>query len=142
LKVILKERELSELIDRARSIVDEVTYNRRDLLSIAALTASLNVDGHRSDLVILKTARAQAAFEGRKAITDHDIALAAELTLPHRIRRGPFQQNEMGVEELQERISQLQGQQTGEGKENDESVPNEDSPESGSEKKKKAHGRS
>jgi Mg-chelatase subunit ChlI len=137
-----KERELSELIDRARSIVDEVTYNRRDLLSIAALTASLNVDGHRSDLVILKTARAQAAFEGRKAITDHDIALAAELTLPHRIRRGPFQQNEMGVEELQERISQLQGQQTGEGKENDESVPNEDSPESGSEKKKKAHGRS
>ena len=132
-----KERELSELIDRARSIVDEVTYNRRDLLSIAALTASLNVDGHRSDLVILKTARAQAAFEGRKAITDHDIALAAELTLPHRIRRGPFQQNEIGVEELQERISQLQGQQTGEGKEDGESIPKEDSPESGDEKKRR-----
>jgi Mg-chelatase subunit ChlI len=136
-----KERELSELIVRARLIVDEVTYTRRDLLSIAALTASLNVDGHRSDLVILKTARAQAAFEGRKAITDHDIALAAELALPHRIRRGPFQQNEMGVEELQERISQLQGQQNSEGKENGESVPDEDSPESGDEKKKKGPGR-
>lgn len=135
-----KERELSELIDQARQIVDEVTYTRRDLLSIAALTASLNVDGHRSDLVILKTARAQAAFEGRKAITDHDIALAAELALPHRIRRGPFQQNEIGVEELQERISQLQGQQPGEGKEDDKSVPGQDSEQNSDEKKKKAHG--
>ena len=37
-------------------MVDKVTYTRRDLLSIAALTASLNVDGHRADLVILKAA--------------------------------------------------------------------------------------
>ena len=65
---LTKERELSALIDRARQIVDDVTYNKRDLLSIAALTASLNVDGHRSDLVILKTARAQAAFEGLSLI--------------------------------------------------------------------------
>ncbi|MGA9398668.1 MAG: ATP-binding protein [Anaerolineaceae bacterium] len=139
-KWLSKERELSELIDQARLIVDEVTYTRRDLLSIAALTASLNVDGHRSDLVILKTARAQAAFEGRRAISDHDIALAAELALPHRIRRGPFQQNEIGVEELQERISQLQGQQTGEGKEDKQSVPTEESQEAGDEKKKRAAG--
>jgi len=74
------------------------------------LTASLNVDGHRADLVILKAARAQAAFEGRKAINDHDIALAAELALPHRIKRTPFQQAEMTTEQLQERIEQLAGQ--------------------------------
>jgi len=63
-------------------MVEKVTYSRRDLLSIAALTASLNVDGHRADLVILKAARAHAAYEGRTAITDRDIALAAELALP------------------------------------------------------------
>ena len=67
------------------------------------------MDGHRADLVILKAARAQAAFDGRTAITDRDIALAAELALPHRIKRGPFQQAEMTMEELQERIEQLQG---------------------------------
>ncbi len=104
-----KEQELSQQIDKARKLVDRVTYTSRDLLSIAALTASLNVDGHRADLVILKAARAQAAFDGRARITDRDIALAAELALPHRLKRGPFLQTEMGMEELQERIEQLQG---------------------------------
>lgn len=110
-----KEEELSHQIEQARLLVDRVTHTRRDLVSIAALTSSLNVDGHRADLVILKTARAHAAFEGRTAITDRDIALAAELALPHRIRRGPFQQAEMTMEDLQERIEQLQGAQSSAG---------------------------
>jgi Mg-chelatase subunit ChlI len=105
-----KEKELSEQIDRGRHLVDQVKYASSNLLSIAALTSSLNVDGHRADLVILKAARAQAAFEGRTSITDRDIALAAELALPHRLKSGPFQREEMGMEELQERIEQLQKQ--------------------------------
>ena len=105
-----KEEELSHQIERARELVGQVTHTSRDLLSIAALTASLNVDGHRADLVIRKAARAQAAFEGRTKINDHDIALAAELALPHRIKRTPFQQAEMTTEQLQERIEQLAGQ--------------------------------
>lgn len=107
---IQKEDDLSQQIDRARLLLDKVTYTKRDLLSIAALSTSLNVDGHRADLVILKAARAQAAFDGRIAINEHDIALAAELALPHRIKRGPFQQSEVTMEELQDRISQLQNQ--------------------------------
>jgi Mg-chelatase subunit ChlI len=105
----IREQELSHQIEQARKLVDQVTHTNRDLLSIAGLTASLNVDGHRADLVILKTARAHAAFEGRTTITDRDIALAAELALPHRIKRGPFHQSEMTMEDLQERIDQLQG---------------------------------
>ena len=109
------EKELAERIMAARERVEQVGYTSRDLISIAALTASLNVDGHRGDLVILKTARAQAAFDDRQAISDLDIAIAAELALPHRIKRGPFHQSEMGVTELQERISELQGQVSTEG---------------------------
>ena len=106
---LTKEAELSEQIVHAREIVEKVTFTNRNLLAIANLTASLNVDGHRSDLVILKAARAMAAFEGRLSVTDRDIALAAELALPHRLKRGPFQQAEMTMEELQERIEQLEG---------------------------------
>ncbi|MCC6260902.1 MAG: ATP-binding protein [Anaerolineales bacterium] len=120
-----KEKELSEKIARARELVDQVTHTSRDLLSIAALTASLNVDGHRADLVILKAARAQAAFEGRTKINDHDIALAAELALPHRIKRTPFQQAEMTTEQLQERIEQLAGQSAS--SEAEEETPSDES---------------
>ncbi len=59
------EQTLSREIDAARRLVDHVGYSPRDLFAIAALTASLHVDGHRADLVILKAARAHAAFEGR-----------------------------------------------------------------------------
>lgn len=108
-----QEEDLSRQIENARNLVDKVTYTSRDLLAIASLTASLNVEGHRADLVILKAARAQAAFEARTVINDRDIALAAELALPHRMRKGPFQQSDIGMEELQERIEQLTGSRSG-----------------------------
>ncbi len=129
-----RETELSQEIASARKILDHVTHTTRNLLSIASLTASLSVDGHRADLVILKAARAQAAFEGRTAITDRDIALAAELALPHRIKRNPFQQGEMSMEELQDRIEQLQGKSVS-GKEGEE-TPADSDEQSGSQKKK------
>jgi Mg-chelatase subunit ChlI len=106
------EQDLSEKIDLARKLVEKVTYTSRDLLSIASLTSSLGVDGHRPDLVILKAARAQAAFDGRTSINERDIALAAELALPHRLKHTPFQQSGVGMEELAERIEALQGQST------------------------------
>ncbi len=109
-----KEHELSDEIARARELLEHVRYSRRDLHTIAALTSSLEVDGHRADLVILKAARAHAALQGREAITEHDIALAAELALPHRLKRGPFQQAEVGLYDLEDRVEQI-GSQWGEG---------------------------
>jgi Mg-chelatase subunit ChlI len=126
------EEKLSRQIAQARTMVEKMTYTRRDLLSIAALTASLNVDGHRADLVILKAARAHAAYEGRSAITDRDIVLAAELALPHRIKHGPFHQAEITPEQLQERIEQLQGSSA----DGESSEPAEKEPEAESVKKK------
>ncbi len=130
---IPKEETLTDRIEQARKLIGQVTYTQRDLLSIAALSASLNVEGHRADLVILKTARAHAAFEGRTAINERDIVLAAELALPHRIKRGPFHQTEMSVEDLQERIEQLQGASVSEGE--PEMVPSDQQQESLEKKK-------
>jgi Mg-chelatase subunit ChlI len=104
-----KEDELTHRIEQARRLVDKVAHTSRDLLAIAALTSSLNVEGHRSDLVILKASRAQAAFDGRTCINDLDITLTAELALLHRIKGGTLQQIEVGVEELRERIERLVG---------------------------------
>ena len=110
-----QEKELSEKIRKARNLLPEVEYTSKNLVDIARLSASLNVDGHRADLVILKTARAHAAFEGRTRITGRDIALAAELAYPHRLKRGPFQQTDITAEELAEKIGELKGASTEEG---------------------------
>jgi Mg-chelatase subunit ChlI len=81
-----------------------VTHTQRDLFTIAQLTTSFKVDGHRADIVILKTARAHAALLGRVAINEQDIMLAAELALPHRLKRQPFEEAVMDAGQLEERL--------------------------------------
>ncbi|HFQ94434.1 MAG TPA: magnesium chelatase [Anaerolineae bacterium] len=105
-----REKELSDQISRARELVNKVQYTRRDLLSIAGLTSSMNVDGHRADLVILRGAQAHAAFQGRTQITDEDIILAAELALPHRIKGRPFQDTYVAAADLQEKLEEAQAE--------------------------------
>lgn len=122
------EMDLSEQIEVARRLIPKVHHSSRDLITIASLTASLGVDGHRPDLVILKAARAQAAFEGRTSITELDIAKAAELALPHRMKRGPFEKEIATMEELRDRIEQLSGgRAAGNDDEEMEPDPNQDS---------------
>lgn len=104
-----QETELSREIERARALISQVGHNKADLLTIASLTTSLEVDGHRADLVILKAAKAHAAFEGRTELTENDIARAAELALPHRVARGIFHQVDLSAGELKERIESLVG---------------------------------
>jgi Mg-chelatase subunit ChlI len=105
-----QENNLSEQISVGRKLVNNVSYSRRDLISIAGLTASMKVDGHRADLVILRGAQAHAAFMGRDKITDEDIILAAELALPHRMKSRPFQDDTVTMYELEERLSQAQSE--------------------------------
>jgi magnesium chelatase subunit D len=105
-----REEQLSQGIARARVLLPEVTYDTNDLYTIAELTAGFQVDGHRADIVILKAARAHAAFHGRRRINEADILAAAELALPHRLKRQPFQETEMSLEQLEERLEQVKAE--------------------------------
>jgi Mg-chelatase subunit ChlI len=102
-----EEQKLSEQIAAAREIVEKVAYTQRDLYAIAAITSGLHIDGHRADLVILKTARAHAAFAGRYKIEQSDILMAAELAIPHRLKRGPFADAQMSMAALEEQMEQV-----------------------------------
>jgi magnesium chelatase subunit D len=101
-----RERALSEEIARARLLLPHVRYSHSDLATIATMMSELGVDGHRADLVVLKTARAHAAYEGRTRLNDRDILLAAELALPHRLKRHPFQESEASLSDLAERLAE------------------------------------
>ena len=114
-----EEETLSNRIAAARDILDEVEYTRRDLFTIATLTSNLHIDGHRADLVMLKTARANAAFEGRRNINHSDILMALDLAVPHRLKRGPFTDAQMSMAEIERQMDQIESE-WGEGDEADQ----------------------
>jgi Mg-chelatase subunit ChlI len=98
------EAALSARIAKAQTLLLSVSYDTADLYAIAELTAEMEVDGHRADIVILKAAIAHAAFDGRNKISEADILLAAELALPHRLRRKPFEEVQTRMEKLEQRL--------------------------------------
>jgi magnesium chelatase subunit D len=105
-----RERALSNEIARACDLLPQVRHNQSDLATIATMMSELGVDGHRADLVVLKAARAHAAFEGRTHLNDNDILLAAELALPHRLKRHPLQEPDVTLGDLSERLAEARAQ--------------------------------
>jgi magnesium chelatase subunit I len=81
---------LSERIRKAKALYPQVEVDRDRLFEIAGYCLDVGVDGHRGDIIILKTAKTLAAYEGRSSVTSADIQTAAELALPHRVRRQPL----------------------------------------------------
>jgi Mg-chelatase subunit ChlI len=102
-----KEKELADKISQAQEQLPHVTYTKRDLYTVAELMAEMQVDGHRADIVILKAALAHAAFNNRNRSTQEDILTAAELALPHRLKRQPFQDTTVQFQELSERLERV-----------------------------------
>lgn len=103
-----EEGRLAQRIIHARDLLNRVSYSEEDLVTITQLTADMGVDGHRGDIVILKSSIAHAAFEGRDRITYRDILLAAELALPHRLKKRPLQEGEARLEQLREQLRELE----------------------------------
>lgn len=85
-----EDAELARRIAAARAAVASVALPDTELRRIAALCAAFDVDGMRADLVVARTAVAHAAWRGAKTVAEEDIRVAAELALPHRRRRDPF----------------------------------------------------
>ena len=83
-------RELTSGLAAARARLGEIELADAQLTRIATACASLGVDGLRGDLVTARTAIAHAAWRGDTVVTGQDVREAARLALPHRLRRGPF----------------------------------------------------
>ncbi len=87
-----ESKKLSEKIIKAIALYPEVEIKRPLLYEIASYCLDIGVDGHRGDIIILKTAKTLAAYDGRIDVGSADIKHAAQLALPHRIRRKPLQE--------------------------------------------------
>jgi magnesium chelatase subunit D len=97
----------------ASKLLPKVKLSDEMLDLITQICIDFAVDGHRADITMYKTACTIAAFKGRTEVIAEDIKEAAELALPHRRRRQPFEEPKLEQQLLQETIqrwSQNKGQ--------------------------------
>ena len=112
----------------AQRLLPEVVLDDALLDLISHLCCEFDVASLRADIVMHKASRALAALDRRRQVTPEDVRCAAELVLPHRRRRKPFERPDLDRERLDE-LMQRAGQHP---EQNDESgaAPQEDGAES------------
>jgi len=87
---------LQQKVVDAQNLLNEVSIDEDLRLRISAVCGELDVDGLRGDIVTNRAARALAAFEGRKEVTEEDIARVVSTALRHRLRKDPLEQVDSG----------------------------------------------
>jgi magnesium chelatase subunit D len=95
-----KETEIRNAIVMAKELLPSIKIEDEMLKLIAQICIDMAVDGHRADIAMMKTAATIAAFHERNEVTEEDVKEAAELVLPHRMRRKPFSEQKMEQEKL------------------------------------------
>jgi magnesium chelatase subunit D len=103
-----EQEALRRRIAAARERLPRVTLDDGLLAVISRLCCEFEVDGLRADIVMHKAARALAALDGRTEATTDDVRRAAELVLPHRQRRRPFEQPHLDRERVDEALAKAQ----------------------------------
>tara|TARA_B100000212_G_C27363801_1_gene529397 strand:- start:547 stop:1593 length:1047 start_codon:yes stop_codon:yes gene_type:complete len=90
------QNSLQKRVVDAQNLLNEVSIDEDLRLRISAVCGELDVDGLRGDIVTNRAARALAAFEGRKEVTEEDIARVVSTALRHRLRKDPLEQVDSG----------------------------------------------
>jgi len=92
-----ENRKLRNRIVAARKTLPDVEVPDETLEGAAKLCIALGTDGLRSELTLLRAARAQAAFEGKKTVGEKHIREVAPSALRHRLRRNPLDETGSGA---------------------------------------------
>ncbi|WP_395662316.1 magnesium chelatase ATPase subunit I [Aestuariivirga sp.] len=86
-----KEEEATRRrIAKARKALDAVEVPDAILERAAALCINLKTDGLRGQLTLMRAARALAAYEGARRVTEDHLKRMAAPSLRHRLRRNPL----------------------------------------------------
>lgn len=68
------------------------------------ISIRLQVDGHRADIAMIKTAMGHAVWQGWREVKAEGLTEAALYVLAHRLRCRPFEEMAMSREELEKLI--------------------------------------
>lgn len=106
-----EEAKLTERICTAQKLLPSVVIPEAMLRMIVQICIDSGVDGHRADIVMMKTATTLAAYCGRYEVSEDDIRTAASLVLPHRMKKTPFSENSLDEKTINDSIEKSKEQQ-------------------------------
>lgn len=86
-KYALQQEEVRRQIEAARDILPTVQASQSIMESIARICTHLEVDGYRPDIVMMRAAKAYAAYRHRKKVLPDDLLMISKLALSHRTRQ-------------------------------------------------------
>ena len=89
-----KDTAIRKKIEQARSVISTIDTPDTVLEKAAMLCIAIGSDGLRGELTLLRTARALAALEGRKSVSEDDIRIIAPMALRHRMRKDPLDESD------------------------------------------------
>jgi len=85
-----EQQAMREKIESAQKRLADVAIPESLYRDAAKIGVALQVDGHRADITLLKTAWTLAAFEGADEAHREHLIRVAPMVLAHRMRRMPF----------------------------------------------------
>jgi len=100
--------ELREKIKKARELLPQIELDELTLRRATQLSIDFGMEGHRSDLTLMRAARANAAFEGRTSITKNDLEVIGPLVLAHRVKGKPLKKGRFSDSEVAECLGRMQ----------------------------------
>jgi len=102
-----REKRLRERIKLAREILKEVKIDHELVLTVAKIMSELKVRTHRAEIICVRTAKAIAAFNGRRNVNEDDLKAALELVLPHRLKTSVFDTESITSRNVRELLESL-----------------------------------
>jgi Mg-chelatase subunit ChlI len=97
-----EQEDLRQRILKARELLNDVKISKALKKTIVEICLEFEVHGHRADFLIARTAKTIAAHKQRKNAIAEDVKQAAELVLPHRLRRMPFEEQKPVTEKVEQ----------------------------------------
>lgn len=100
---------LRKQIINSQKLMKDVVISDRMMLLVCKMCKELDVEGHRPETMILKTAAALTAYDKQTELAHNHIKKAGELILPFRIRSLPYgeeTQNDEMIDQLIDELSQ------------------------------------
>ena len=122
------QKNIRQKILSATTLLQKVKLSSDLIDLITQICTDFAVDGHRADIAMYKTACTIAAYNGRTDVTEEDVKEAAELVLPHRQRRQPFEEPKMEQQQINESIQKWNNDKQQTLPKNDDNSHSDDKP--------------